>query len=67
MIERMWINQPSRHQTYHGAHGHNVLVDMSEYDKLTGTVRVYFTSGPVVSQIMHKWCLSHGWVNGWNK
>jgi hypothetical protein len=56
--ERMWINQPSTHQAHHALNGTNVLA-VHEYDD---TYRVYFLSGPIVSQQMSRLALSKGWV-----
>lgn len=55
--ERMWINQPSSLQIYHPLHGTNVLA-YREYDD---TYRVYFLSGPVISQQVTGDALSKGW------
>lgn len=57
-MKRMWINQPSTLQPLHHLHGTNVLA-AHEYDD---TWRIYFLSGPVVSQQCSGLCLSEGWV-----
>lgn len=57
MVERMWINQPSTQQTYHDLHGTNVL---AVYER-PNFYRVYFLSGPVVSQEVSALALSRGW------
>jgi hypothetical protein len=56
-IKRMWVNQPSMLQPFHRLHGVRVLA-VAEYDD---TMRVYFTSGRVISQQMNRLCLSDGW------
>jgi hypothetical protein len=56
-LTRMWVNQPSTLQAHHKLHGVNVLAA----PELGDTVRVYFTSGDVVSQQMSKAALSKGW------
>lgn len=59
-IKRMWINQPSTIQPFHELHGQNVLaVTEPECDKI---FRIYFLSGPVVSQRIHSSALSKGWI-----
>lgn len=54
---RMWINQPSTLQPLHHLHGINVLA-VHEYDD---TYRIYFLSGPIVSQQVFASALSPGW------
>ena len=60
MIKRMWINQPSTLQNYHELHGVNVLAEFVDGEHCYA-VRVYFLSGPVVSQVVTVGCLSEGW------
>ena len=55
---RMWINQPSKRQPLHHLHGTNVLA-VPAYPK---TMRIYFLSGPVVSQQALTLWLSPGWL-----
>ena len=56
-IVRMWVNQPSTLQPLHHMHGTNVLATRDS----DGGARVYFLSGPIVSQqMMWEW-LSLGW------
>jgi hypothetical protein len=62
-IKRMWINQPSTHHFQHKLHGTNVLA----VEEWPGTMRVYFTSGPVVSMQMSPLELSEGWVRNNNQ
>lgn len=57
-IERMWVNQPSTSQPHHELHGVNVLA-VRECDRYS---RVYFLSGPVVSQQVLTPALSPGWL-----
>lgn len=57
-VARMWVNQPSAHQTYHSLHGFNVLA--VKEDKTLH--RVYFLSGDVVSQQISTTALSDGWI-----
>ena len=57
MLKRMWINQPSTLQPLHHLHGTNVLAH-HEYDT---TWRVYFLSGPVISQQVFRLQLAEGW------
>lgn len=55
---RCWINQPSTLQEHHKLHGQNVLME----DKgISNTVKIYFTSGEVVSMIIGRNCLCEGW------
>lgn len=56
-MERMWINQPSSAQPAHALHGMNVLAVHERGD----WYRVYFLSGPIISQRVHKHALSKGW------
>lgn len=56
-IKRMWINQPSKAQPLHHLHGTNVLAVL-EY---TGTYRIYFLSGNIISQQASSLSLSKGW------
>ncbi len=58
-LERMWINCPSKLQEHHSLHGMNILVDLSECDR--GFVRIWFTTGEVISMIFPKRHLSKGW------
>lgn len=56
-MKRMWINQPSIHQTYHELHGRHVLAEpYTEYYCV-----VYFLSGDIISQVMPREVLSSGW------
>lgn len=57
-IRRMWVNQPSKLQAYHHLNGKNVLAEGSD-----DVVRVWFVSGPLISQTIHKFALSEGWLN----
>lgn len=57
-LERMWINQPSTLQQHHNLHGRNVL---AVWGKGVKFVRIYFTTGPVVSMEIERICLSRGW------
>ena len=54
---RVWVNQPSTLQTYHHLSGQNFLA-IHEYDD---TFRIYFLSGPVISQQISRLALSEGW------
>lgn len=56
-MQRMWVNQPSTSQTFHALHGTNVLAELEH----ANIMRVYFLSGPVVSQQMPTSVLSDGW------
>jgi hypothetical protein len=56
-IARMWVNQPSTHQMYHKLDGQNVLA----VTYADGSVRIWFLSGPVISQEIHASALSNGW------
>jgi len=56
-VERMWINQPSMLQPYHGLHGTNVLATRESDD----TCIIYFLSGDVTSQQIDPIALSKGW------
>lgn len=58
-LRRMWVNQPSTLQPHHKLHGTSVLA-IKEYDN---TYRVYFLSGPIVSQQMTGLALSEGWID----
>jgi hypothetical protein len=58
-LARMWVNQPSSLQPYHGLHGTNVLA----YPEYGDVMRVYFLCGDVVSQQMSKAALSTGWLS----
>lgn len=53
-MKRMWINQPSTLQPLHRLNGANVLA-VVEND---ATYKIYFLSGPVISQQCSKLCLS---------
>lgn len=57
-VKRMWINAPSTAQAHHDLHGTNVL---ALYEEGSATARVYFLSGPVVSQRVYTSQLSAGW------
>lgn len=54
---RMWINQPSTLDRLCRLHGTNVLA----VDDTERCMRVYFLSGPVVSQRVLRTALSEGW------
>ena len=56
-MRRMWINQPSTLQRFHKWHGMNVLAQ-KESEKVS---RVYFLSGPIISQQIPSNVLSTGW------
>lgn len=56
-MERMWINQPSTLQPLHHLHGTNVLA-MGDINRVS---RVWFLSGPVISQQVPSNALSRGW------
>lgn len=58
-IQRCWINQPSANQPLHHLHGTNVLA----YREGESTYRVYFLSGPVISQQVPVNAISKGWVH----
>ena len=58
--KRMWINQPSTLQPLHKLNGTNVLAVRQD----NGNYRIYFLSGPVVSQDCPRLCLSDGWIHG---
>lgn len=55
---RMWVNQPSALQQYHALHGTNVLAVRED----AATCRIYFLSGPIVSQQIDPLALSEGWI-----
>lgn len=55
--QRMWVNQPSSQQSHHDMHGMNVLA-VWDYGEI---MRVYPTSGDIVSTQMHYTALSPGW------
>ncbi len=55
--KRMWINQPSTLQPYHGLHGTNVLA-IYEYGDCW---RIYFLSGDIENQQIVGSALSLGW------
>lgn len=59
-MRRAWINQPSTRQLLHAEHGTNVLACNDEYT--SSTVVIYYLSGPVVSAVVPKLCLSPGWT-----
>lgn len=59
MIERRWINQPSKKQALHKHHGENVLCDAASAKD--GVVDVYPTAGPIVSMRVPLLSLSKGW------
>lgn len=54
---RMWINQPSTLQPLHKLDRTNVLA-VEDGDRV---MRVYFLSGPIVSQQVPRNALSPGW------
>lgn len=56
-IKRMWVNQPSTQQQYHSQHGTKVLAEITN-DEI---IDVYFLSGAIIGQKMHKIALSQGW------
>lgn len=56
-IKRMWVNQPSKLQSFHNLHGLNVLA-VEEYP---GTYRIYFLTGKTISQQILSEALSDGW------
>lgn len=56
-VRRMWVNQPSTLQPNHDLHGTRVLA-AHEYDD---TMRIWFLSGPMVSQQILRSALSEGW------
>ena len=57
--ERMWVNQPSTLQPLHHLHGTNVLaIRDSDSGRSSGTMRIYFLSGPIVSQQTFRECLN---------
>lgn len=58
-VQRCWINQPSTNQPLHHLHGTNVLA----YQETGQTWRVYFLSGPVISQQVPAECLSKNWIH----
>lgn len=60
-IRRMWINQPSTAQPLHDHHRTNVLAVIEDIN--AKSVRVYFTSGDIISAQIPRLCLSHGWVS----
>jgi hypothetical protein len=57
----MWINQPSKLQPHHNLHGTRVLA-IQEGIIGEGIYRIYFLSGPVISQRISGRALSEGWV-----
>jgi hypothetical protein len=59
-MKRMWINQPSTLQENHELHGVCVLAEDQRlpYRKV---VRVWFTSGDVISMEILPSALSEGW------
>lgn len=56
-LKRMWIDQPSTHQTHHKLHARNVLA----YQEYPGTWRVYFLEGDISMQMSAE-ALSKGWL-----
>ena len=60
--KRMWVNQPSTLQPLHNLHGTNVLA----IPEREGIYRIYFLSGPVISQEASTLCLSNGWTGNLN-
>lgn len=60
---RMWINQPSALNAHHSLHGVNVLVDEHNVERNDRIkyVRIYPTTGAVISMLIDKACLSKGW------
>ena len=61
MMRRVWINQPSIQQAHHNLHGRDVLVAEADFGNKDRSVRVWFTEGNVVSQMLLKLALSPGW------
>jgi hypothetical protein len=57
-LKRMWINQPSTHDTHHEWHGKNVLFDELS-DPLHPTI--YFLNGIIHNMIVDPKILSEGW------
>ncbi len=55
-LQRMWINQPSELQFFHNLHGTLVLAEING-----NGARIYFLSGPVISQDCFSSALSPGW------
>ena len=60
LLERYWINQPSKLQPYHKWHGAHVLAYIEPGERYT---RAYFTSGNIISAIIAVEALSKGWPN----
>lgn len=56
--QRCWINQPSTQQPLHHLHGTNVLA----VKETESTYRIYFLSGPIISQQAPANSLSKNWV-----
>lgn len=54
VLVRRWINQPSKHHEFHKLHGVKVLAWIGEGE----FARIWFISGPLVSQYIHKSALS---------
>lgn len=54
---RVWINQPSTSQPFHRLHGTRALAVRESQN----IARIYFLSGPVVSQQISTVALSEGW------
>ena len=54
---RMWVNAPSKLDTFNHLHGTNVLA----VRETESTYRAYFLSGSVISQQIPKKALSRGW------
>jgi len=72
-VRRMTVNQPSTAQPHHNLDGTSVLAILDEdvatpnRDVVHATAQfatVWFLSGPVVSQRMHRTALSDGWPIG---
>jgi hypothetical protein len=53
-LKRMWVNQPSGLQPYHGLHGKRVLYHKAEE-------RIWFIDGPIENMLIKPEALSHGW------
>jgi hypothetical protein len=61
MIERYWINSPASFQPYYHLHGRKVLCDPSKPEYDDHRVRIYFTEGDTISQLINPQFLSAGW------
>ncbi len=56
-VTRMWFNQPSTFHQFHQYHGVDVLATIENEN----SYRVWFLSGPIISMVVNKNALSHGW------